>query len=741
MNLARARFTGATNTSSFGINSFLQGSANSRRSRYSVLPRTYREAPLATPQCDLPVDDDEDDAWEPEDEIDLEFNAIDESTTEMPAHADFNSLGVRVREVGDDDDDNDYENEHGNGNDDDDYDGETDSDTTVLKQHATHLRVSSHETHESAAEATQAEPKRNKSEAMGTEDGEHDTEQVPVNALHKEYADVPGPQSTVPLDDFHLAVMVFMTSTDMSTDQYRAFVEVMSFATIESIRTLPKSISTLKDRCRRHMPLARLRKHSLPINTDKVPPKSENPKNAYRFEVEEYARLWLADRKLLKDMHFGMGLVEQHRKEFWHGDSWLGSIRSTSGQFAWLANCEEPLLPSDCVSYMDGNGRSVILRVHGVGTSPDEQQVIIGKRLIEPGVLPGVFQWPNCLQSIPTQNPRFQLASSELPELILMEDDRMIIPVSRLLKKEWVHFLDYPDECDLTDTLLPNKPSHCVRYIAYMKGDVAKVRGVHQRHRIPAELELADMGRTRSISSFVSTPTGPKHISVPFTLFLDDFGLYRNAYHSLAGLYIQPACLNESGRFTLQNMFVLMIGPFGCTVSDMVTGLQDETVNLGKGISTTIDDSPVILTAFPICIMGDMPQQNKNCGVMSHRSRKGCRMCYVDESARGNLDYDTSEDGRYLEPSRQLLNHIRATNTTAKDRDAARSARGITEEGHIFGRAFTGLNPFTGYPSDPMHCELRLAKYFQTMLVEDVLSVTGIAAYQQAWNNMNVPYG
>lgn len=33
----------------------------------------------------------------------------------------------------------------------------------------------------------------------------------------------------------------------------------------------------------------------------------------------------------------------------------------------------------------------------------------------------------------------------------------------------------------------------------------------------------------------------------------------------------------------------------------------------------------------------------------------------------GNLDYDTSEVGRYFEPSRQLPNHIRATAATAKD--------------------------------------------------------------------------
>ena len=144
--------------------------------------------------------------------------------------------------------------------------------------------------------------------------------------------------------------MVFMAAADMSTAQYQAFVETMSFVTIGSIRTPPKSIGTLEDCYRRHMPLARFRKHSLPVNTDKVLPKSKNPKTAYRFEVGEYAKLWLADCQHMKSMLFGMGIGEQHRKEFWHGDSWLRSIGSTSGRFSWLANCEEPFLPSDCVS-------------------------------------------------------------------------------------------------------------------------------------------------------------------------------------------------------------------------------------------------------------------------------------------------------------------------------------------------------------------------------------------------------
>ena len=76
---------------------------------------------------------------------------------------------------------------------------------------------------------------------------------------------------------------------------------------------------------------------------------------------------------------------------------------------------------------MDDNGCNNILRVRGVGATPEDQQVVIEKRLNQPEELSGISQWPNCLQSIPIQNAPFQLASSEL---IFIEDDRLIIPVS-----------------------------------------------------------------------------------------------------------------------------------------------------------------------------------------------------------------------------------------------------------------------------------------------------------------------
>jgi len=44
------------------------------------------------------------------------------------------------------------------------------------------------------------------------------------------------------------------------------------------------------------------------------------------------------------------------------------------------------------------------------------------------------------------------------------------------------------------------------------------------------------------------------------------------------------------------------------------------------------------------------------------------------------------------------------------------------------------LDPFVGYPNNPMHVELRLAKYCHQVLIEDIFSRAGLEAYRQSWN-------
>lgn len=582
-------------------------------------------------------------------------------------------------------------------------------------------------------------------------DDHDDSDQVPEQTTERVYQDVPNPNN-VPVHDFHMAVMLLMTTTDMSHAQYQAFVETMKFATMDAIQSLPESLTTLRERCRRNMPLMKIRTHKIPIVLRAVPPKKKSPANAYRFEVEDYAKMWLSDPRITPRMHFGLGVLDERpdtlRTEFYHGDSWLGSIRTTSGQFAFIAGDDEPLFPSDCVAR--SNPSLPLLRVYGVGQSLDGKINLLCKRLLPPSEVP--FEWrydwahlcQKADQHANTQVPIYSMAASDLPELVLMDDDRVIVPLLDVTAKVWVHFLDYAVSEELTAGLLPNVPSYVVRRIAYLSNNYVRVRNVHQRHRLPAENELMHLGREHCIKTFVQAEQGIRRISIPLVMFLDDFGLYRNAYHSLGGLYMQPANLDEPSRFTLQNMFVLMLTPFGSDESTIAACLAEETVPLGQGMPTVLrSGEKVILTVFPLCVTGDMPQQNANCGVMSHKSKMGCRYCFQPTEDRGILNDEVLHTGRYKQHHDALYQHLQqqAHGKSKKVTHDIFASVGVAQIGHIFRECFPMLDPFQAYPNDPMHAELRLAKYYHQVLIEDILSGEGLDAYAEAWNRMPLPFG
>lgn len=195
----------------------------------------------------------------------------------------------------------------------------------------------------------------------------------------------------------------------------------------------------------------------------------------------------------------------------------------------------------------------------------------------------------------------------------------------------------------------------------------------------------------------------------------------------------------------MQNMFVLMVGPFGTSSRTMAECLQDDSIPIGRGIPYREPGStlpPGVLTAFPICVTGDMLQQNTNAGIMSHKGNLGCRSCYIHKVEKGNLDYDVLATGRFEEAHSREYETIRARvgHLAHKTQDTAFHVRGHNRNGAIFKPAFEFLDQFGGFPNDIMHAEIRLSKYFQLIVVE-ILTPSGTAAYASAWNDMDIPYG
>lgn len=483
-------------------------------------------------------------------------------------------------------------------------------------------------------------------------------------------ADGPCTPSGKLVDEFHLAMMLFVTASDLSTSQYQALTEVLALATPTGISSLPRSIKTLKENCRKTFPLSQIKARPVHISSDATPPKTEIPKPAYYFDTSEYSRLWLNDPKLV--LHLGMGMIVDNPTELWHGDAWLESVRTTSGDFARVGN--EVLLPSDCITFRDCTGSIAYGRVKGVGI--DRRSSVMSAPAALEGKIYSVIvnrllpasQLPDHVRHLGANVPgssTYPSYLSHLPELILFES-RDIIPCSEILSKEWVYFTDYESVDMLSESLLPQAPRFCVRRIVYQSSTgVLCSRPIHQRHRITAESELITLTRAYVLSNFVnggiptlgSNSTSPhtRRVSLPYSVFLDGFGLYRNAYHSLKGMYVTPAGLDVDSRTQLGNMFVLMIGPFGSSEKGMAECLAQDSNKVGQGFRLQLDSGEeVIATTFPIMFVGDMPQQNQNSGNKTHNAQFGCRYCFVPDIQRGNLLFDFVASGRYRCPVKRL---------------------------------------------------------------------------------------
>ncbi|PWY66468.1 hypothetical protein BO70DRAFT_258625, partial [Aspergillus heteromorphus CBS 117.55] len=136
-------------------------------------------------------------------------------------------------------------------------------------------------------------------------------------------------------------------------------------------------------------------------------------------------------------------------------------------------------------------------------------------------------------------------------------------------------------------------------------------------------------------------------MSLPFLLFIDDFGAHRNMFRALKGIYLTPAGLSYAGRRRLANSFTVTLGPHGASFQDVLANIHTDLETVAKGFYSTIHGKQVLVTASVMALTGDMPQQAKNSGMLSYSADIGCRTCYCPRSKQYQWSYDTVSHGRY----------------------------------------------------------------------------------------------
>jgi hypothetical protein len=118
------------------------------------------------------------------------------------------------------------------------------------------------------------------------------------------------------------------------------------------------------------------------------------------------------------------------------------------------------------------------------------------------------------------------------------------------------------------------------------------------------ELELNHFGYNYFILLSLS---GLPICSLPFLLFIDDFGTHYNMYYALKGYYIVPAGLLYYEYRKLGNLFTLTLRPHGTNMADTLPLFQNLFYDLAKGIIMLINSINMIITTSILAFTSDMP--------------------------------------------------------------------------------------------------------------------------------------
>jgi hypothetical protein len=154
-----------------------------------------------------------------------------------------------------------------------------------------------------------------------------------------------------------------------------------------------------------------------------------------------------------------------------------------------------------------------------------------------------------------------------------------------------------------------------------------------------------------------------------------------------------------------------------------------------------INGKDILVNVYLMALTGDMPQQAANAGLLSHRAITGCRTCYCQQTERADLSYDTVLKGRYHFETihkREIGNKISVTS----QRRIFWSKHGLQTEESPLEKLSPALDLILGRPYDIPHSEWKgLGRRIQELLITEILTTSGLQAYQSAFQQFPVPAG
>jgi len=446
---------------------------------------------------------------------------------------------------------------------------------------------------------------------------------------------VPHKRSIHSRSPFILAMGLFCEDAGISRKDWRSLCEILRM--LEShpeISQLPESVGTLKTWAKEQLPLLPMREKKIPLIPEKLPslkgslkanPISGPPmETLYFFEPKSLFAAFLSCSDIMNKMHVGLGHFVDSPSQLWHSDSWLSSVHTTSGQYAHLPQTDTegspvPILPSDFVYHTCSlfscrchQSNFHLGRINAVGLDYRKETILSrGSITLRIHESLSIRLQPN--------------------ELLLVEDSVSYHSEDAIKSIRTGVILDYSWESRVKGQQFVT-PQHNQSFVRYVSNQ-GTIRPIGQYHPSRAELELAEFTRQHFVQNFDRSNSVLPVVSVPLLTFIDGFGLFRNMYHTLMGVYLIIAAFSFRERARRSNVLPLTLGPHGSNFEDVVMALQ-AMYDLDGGLRLQINGIDTFVCVFTLAYLGDMPQQQENSGFKSQNATLGCRFCFVPATER-----------------------------------------------------------------------------------------------------------
>ncbi|GES87758.1 hypothetical protein GLOIN_2v1790377 [Rhizophagus clarus] len=422
----------------------------------------------------------------------------------------------------------------------------------------------------------------------------------------------------------------------------------------------------------------------------KTPSTLKDSKMAYQLSISDIIWNVLNNPSLLKEMYFSAGVDSKIKSEYWHSTLWAESPLFGQEQ---LMISGEIYQCGDFVYYYDNERK--LGRLRAILLNEENQQYRLRiQKVLDYSDLPGTFKG------------ELRQNRSLSREVWLQDEPFLTITTSQISEKV------------AADTLRITK-------ILYKHHTHWRIRDATFSYQHPSEY----------IS--IRQPTSP---TIPvYKLFLniyyDDFGTFRNVYHSLRDVYVQFGNMPACQRKLLKNHFVLRLVPFSGNFNEFMLPFISEMKEFKQGKLMEVNGQDAWVMASLGIVTADLPQGNDMCGVLRHNANKGCRTCTASRESLTNFSQDVPATSRYHHITDDQFKEIFNEPATTRQKRLC-TEFGLRTRPSILNRLLRERHLQT--PQDVYHATARKIGRLLKLTCE-LFSQKGEDEFIKAWKNFEKP--